>query len=203
MSRLSHVVAFDDCPFPREHRGDVDVVGVVCAGSRVDGVLRTRVRRDGANAARQLARTIAASRFTEHLQLIMLEGIALAGFNVVDVFALHETTSLPVLVVSKKQPDMDAVRRTLLDRVPGGRKKWRLIERLGPMERAGALWVQRVGLTLEEAERVIRRFAVHGNLPEPLRLAHLIASGVGSQAVTSPRRSSRSASRRSAGCRSA
>lgn len=33
---------------------------------------------------------IDGSRFTEHIQLIMLQGVAFAGFNVVDVFALHE-----------------------------------------------------------------------------------------------------------------
>lgn len=40
------------------------------------------------------------------------------------------------------------------------------------------LWVQRVGLSLEEARRVVAATTLHGNIPEPLRLAHLIAGGV-------------------------
>jgi len=104
----SHVIAFDDAPFDRAHRGDVPLIGVVFAGGRLDGVVRGRVRRDGANAAREMARLIASCRFVAHPQLIMLQGIAVAGFNVVDVFALHEATGLPILVVARRVPDMEA-----------------------------------------------------------------------------------------------
>ncbi|HEY8076103.1 MAG TPA: DUF99 family protein, partial [Labilithrix sp.] len=44
-----NVIGFDDGPFVREHRGDVLLVGVVCAGTRLDGVVAGRVRRDGAD----------------------------------------------------------------------------------------------------------------------------------------------------------
>jgi hypothetical protein len=47
--------------------------------------------------------------------------------------------------------------------------------------RAGSpprLWVQRAGLTLDEARRIVADTTLHGNIPEPLRLAHLIAGGI-------------------------
>lgn len=40
------------------------------------------------------------------------------------------------------------------------------------------VYVQRVGLTLDETERVIERLVVNGNVPEPLRTAHLIAGAI-------------------------
>ncbi len=184
--RYAHAIAFDDAPFARTHRGDVPLVGVVFAGARLDGVLRGRVRRDGTNAARVMAEMIASSRFVAHLQVILLQGIAVAGFNVVDVLALHEKTGLPVLVVSKKRPGLDAIRTALLGRVRGGARKWRIIERLGPMERVAGVYVQRAGLSLDDAEHVVRRFAISGFYPEPLRVAHLVATAFG--AVTRPRR---------------
>jgi endonuclease V-like protein UPF0215 family len=177
--RLHHVIAFDDAPFPPEHRGDVAVAAVVCAGGRVAGVLLTKVRRDGANATTALARVVRASRHRPHLGLILLQGIALAGFNVVDIHALAQTTGLPVLAVVRRRPDIPAVRRALLSRVPGGARKWRLVERAGPPERVEGLWVQRAGLGHGAAREAIRRLAVNGRLPEPLRLAHLVAGAVG------------------------
>ena len=45
-------------------------------------------------------------------------------------------------------------------------------------ERCGALWVQRVGLSLREAAELLAATTSHGNIPEPLRLAHIIAGGV-------------------------
>jgi endonuclease V-like protein UPF0215 family len=178
MRRFSHVLGFDDAPFARKHRGDVSVIGVVFAGDRLEGVLRGKVRRDGRNATTELARLCAGSRFRGHLRLVMLQGIALAGFNVVDLQALHASLSLPVLVVARHRPDLRAIRAALLGRVRGGERKWRLVERAGPMEPCAGVWVQRAGLTLEEAEAAVRDSARHGLLPEPLRAAHLIAGGV-------------------------
>ncbi|HEX8684621.1 MAG TPA: DUF99 family protein, partial [Ardenticatenaceae bacterium] len=111
---ISHVVGFDDFPFSPTHRGNVMVVGAVYAGARLEGVLSGHVRKDGANAARTLAQIVSASKFASHLQLVMLQGIALAGFNVVDVFALHRQLQLPILVVTRREPDMEAVRQALL-----------------------------------------------------------------------------------------
>ncbi|HSP34304.1 MAG TPA: DUF99 family protein [Thermoanaerobaculia bacterium] len=176
--RFAHVVAFDDCQFDREHRGDVGLIGAVFAGARLDGVVSGRVRRDGANAASVMAQLIFDSRFIEHLQLVMLQGIAVAGFNVVDVFELHSVTDLPVLVVAKKEPDFEAIHDTLTLRVRGGARKWQIIERLGHMERCRGVWVQRVGLTMEETDTILQRFAISGSYPEPVRVAHIIASGI-------------------------
>jgi endonuclease V-like protein UPF0215 family len=176
--RLSHVIGVDDAPFAREHRGDVPIIGAVFAGLRLEGVLSARVRRDGRNATPAVARMIAGSRFAEHLQVVLLQGIALAGFNVVDLEALKEALGIPVLVVARRLPDMEAIRAALLERVPGGRRKWALIERAGPMEPVAGVYVQRAGISPEDAEGLIRRLAVHGKVPEPLRAAHLIAGGI-------------------------
>lgn len=66
----------------------------------------------------------------------------------------------------------------LLEKVPGGRRKWRLIEKVGPMKPLERVWIQRAGLSVAEAHSILARFTQTGNLPEPIRTAHLIASGV-------------------------
>ena len=175
---FSNVVGFDDSPFDLEHRGDVRVVGAVCARTRLDGVLATTVRRDGSNATDRLIESVESSRFADHIRAVLLQGIALAGFNVVDLERLSQALDVPVLVVVRKQPRMQMVRDALIERTTGGLEKWALIEKHGPLERCGALWVQRVGLTLREATELLAATTSHGNIPEPLRLAHIIAGGV-------------------------
>ncbi|HXH01706.1 MAG TPA: DUF99 family protein [Candidatus Competibacteraceae bacterium] len=175
---LSHSVGFDDAPFAPGHRGDVPVVGAVFSGLRLEGVLSGRVRRDGANATRVLAELVGRSRFAAHIQVVLLQGIAMAGFNVIDLHALHRLLQRPVLAIARRQPDLAAIQRALHGRIPGGRRKWALIERLGPMEAVAGLFVQRAGLTREESEALIRGLAVNSALPEPLRTAHLIAAGI-------------------------
>jgi uncharacterized protein len=193
-----NVIGFDDGPFPRDHRGDVLLVGVVCSGTRVDGVVSGRVRRDGVDATRRMVDLIRRSQFGAHLQAVLLQGIAVAGFNVVDIHALSAALSIPVLVVVRRAPDMAAVRRALFSANPstrppvrGAARKWKLIERAGTLEELGpsrrsmkrgaakpSLWIQRAGLGLEQARRIVDATTLHGNIPEPLRVAHLIAGGI-------------------------
>jgi uncharacterized protein len=176
---VRHVVGVDDARFDPRRRGDVRLIGAVFSGDRLDGVLSSTVRRDGTNATRRIARMIGGSRFAPQLKAVMLQGIAFAGFNVVDVWALHRQLGIPVLIVARKAPDLAAIRRALLTHVPSGRRKWALIERAGPMEPAGNVWVQRAGLSLDETAALLAEHVRHGWLPEPLRTAHLIASALG------------------------
>jgi endonuclease V-like protein UPF0215 family len=175
---LSNVVGFDDAPFAREHRGDVTLIGAVCARTRLDGVLSGRVRRDGANATARMTAMLDDSPFRRHLQAVLLQGIAVAGFNVVDIHRLTEQLGLPVLVVARRAPDLPAIRRALRRSGRGWSRKWKLIERAGEMEPMRGVFVQRAGLSAQQARQLLARTTLHGNLPEPLRLAHLIAGGV-------------------------
>jgi endonuclease V-like protein UPF0215 family len=176
--RLSHVIGVDDAPFERDHRGDVLVVGVAFAGTRIDGVVSARARRDVVNSTLAVAAMIQGSQFFAHLHAVLFQGIALAGFNVIDIHGLSQRLGKAVLVVARKQPDLAAIRRALLTHVRGGAAKWKLIERAGPMEPAGPLFVQRAGLDLAEATALLERLSLCGHVPEPLRIAHLIAGGV-------------------------
>lgn len=176
--RFTNVVAFDDGPFSRHHTGSVPVVGTVYADLRLDGVLVGAIEKDGGDAAEALTRMIVQSRFDAHIRLVMLQGVTLGGFNVVDVFALQRRLARPVLVVARRRPDLAAIRDALWKHIPAGAAKWQIIERLGPMEPAGPIFIQRVGIEREEAIETVKHFAVHGHLPEPLRSAHLIAGAL-------------------------
>jgi endonuclease V-like protein UPF0215 family len=199
-----NVIGFDDGPFSRDHRGRVLLVGAVCSGTRLDGVVSGRVQRDGSDSTRRIVELVEQSQFGGHVQAILLQGIAVGGFNVVDIHGLSETLGVGVLVVTRRRPDMATVHRALFSdhpprrpRVRGAARKWRLIEAAGELELLGPsrrslrrraatgqpaagqrLWIQRAGLSLEQARALVVATTLHGNVPEPLRLAHLIAGGI-------------------------
>ena len=175
---ISNVVGFDDAPFAYEHRGDIRLVGAVCARTRLDGVLSGTIRRDGVNATRTMIDLVQGSKFSGHVRAVLLQGIAVGGFNVVDLRGLHEALGVPVLVVVRRAPRLNLVKDALFNRTPGAARKWKLIEQAGPVEPLGELYVQRVGLELADAAALLRATTLHGNIPEPLRLAHIIAGGV-------------------------
>lgn len=170
----------------------------------MDGVVSGKIRRDGSDSTRTMIELIQSSQFREQLRVILLQGIAVGGFNVVDVHELSAALALPVLVITRRQPDLGAIERALFSgdppgrpRVIGAHRKWRLIRAAGEMERlepsrralrratasgqpasGQRLWIQRVGISLSAAREIIEATTLHGNVPEPLRLAHLIAGGI-------------------------
>lgn len=154
------------------------MVGTAFSSARLDGVLSLRVRRDGANATDRLADCLRHSKYGAQLRAVLLQGIAFAGFNVVDLARLHQLTGLTVVAVARRRPGLEVIRRALLQRVPGGGRKWRLIEKTGPMEAVAEVYIQRCGLSRAEAENLVCGLQINGLLPEPLRLAHLVAGGL-------------------------
>lgn len=176
---FSNLIAFDDAPFALDQSEPVKLVGAVFAGTRFDGVLIGDIKKDGDDATSCIIKLISDSKFREHIQFLMLQGITFAGFNVVDPNQICNALCLPVLIVTRKEPDFAAIREALFKHVPGGEEKWRIIESIGPMESLNEIWIQRVEISREDAESTLRKFTLHGQIPEPLRVAHLIAGALG------------------------
>jgi endonuclease V-like protein UPF0215 family len=175
---LAHTLAFDDAPFARSHRGQVLVVGTAYAHLRMEGVLALHVLRDGDDATAAVAAAVARSKFGPSADVVLLQGITLAGFNVVDIHALANILSIPVVVVMRRPPRYEKVRRALLEHTTGGARKWAIVQRAGTPEPVAGVHVQRAGIELGLAGQLIAALTVAGRIPEPLRVAHLIAGGV-------------------------
>ncbi|MEM3030576.1 MAG: DUF99 family protein [Candidatus Micrarchaeia archaeon] len=171
MKRGARVLAIDDAPFTRGEK-EVLVVGVVWRSGVVEGVLATRVRRDGSDATAKLAALANNSRFKEGLRLILLHSITLAGFNIVDIKKLAAATGVPVLTLVRRKPDTANV-KTALRKFRDFKRRWALIERAGGIHRIGRFYCQFAGVGEREAKEALRQAGAEG-----LRLAHLIASGV-------------------------
>ncbi len=171
------ILGIDDAPMMEEHPERVLVVGVVCRGDRLDGVLSTEVTRDGWDATERLSTMIRASKFHPQIHAVMIDGITLGGLNIVDIKTLSETLGLPVLSVMRRRPNrekMDLACRRVSD--PAVRIE--LLDRAGPVHQAKHMFFQVQGLAVEIAGKLVDESAVCGYVPEPVRLAHLIAGGV-------------------------
>jgi hypothetical protein len=171
-------IGIDDGPFDRSSRGEVWVIGAVYRGGTwFDGLLTTKIRKDGWNATDRIVSMIQKSKFFDQLHYIMLDGIALGGFNIVDIGRVHSQTGLKVMVVMRKEPDLGAVRRAL-EHTSNGEKRWRLLRRAGEIKRVGLLYCQMAGMETDEAAELVNLTCTRSHVPEPLRAAHLIAGGL-------------------------
>ena len=178
------VLGVDDGVFAPHSRGFALVVGVVFRGGYwLDGVLHTRVRVDGFDATDKIASMVLRSSHRKQLRVIMLNGVTFAGFNVVDVKELSRRTGLPVLAVTRDKPDFAEI-HVALKNLSRSEERWRLVSGAGEIlevstrSKRDKVYMQFAGILAEDAEKIVRLTSTRSNLPEPLRVAHLIASGV-------------------------
>ncbi|MCP4606622.1 MAG: DUF99 family protein [Proteobacteria bacterium] len=171
-------IGIDDGPFDRSSRGDVVVVGAVYRGGTVfDGLLTTKIRKDGWNATDRIIAMLKGSKFLPQLHYIVLDGIAFGGFNIVDIDKLCSETGLKVLVAVRKKPDLNAVKRAT-NRLTNPEKRRHLLEKAGQIHQIGKLHCQLKGMDVDEAKELLALTCTRSHLPEPLRAAHLIAGGL-------------------------
>jgi len=176
-NRRIRTLGIDDGPFVRGSRRQVLVVGAVYAGGEFEGLLSTMVRQDGLNATARLVEMIAPSKFRPQLHLVLLDGITLGGFNLVDLPRLADGIGIPCAAVMRRTPDGPAL-RAVLGRLSRRRERERIIGRAGPIHQAGRVLFQVAGADPAQVAAVIVRITSHGHLPECLRAAHLIARGI-------------------------
>ncbi len=175
--RCVRALGFDDAPFPKRRGAKVRVAGVVCARTRFEGMLWGHVRRDGWNATDSLIALVSGSKFLPQLHLVLLDGIALGGFNVVDLRRLAEELGLPCVAVMRRLPDRDAVRHAI-GRLPRAERRREIVDRAGPIHSFGPFHFHAHGDSPEVVAAALSEITDRGHVPECLRLAHLIGSAV-------------------------
>jgi endonuclease V-like protein UPF0215 family len=102
--RTLRVIGFDDVPWRHRASRSVGLVGVVCAGTRFEGMVYGRVRRDGWGATGQIVQLLSKGKFLPQLHLLLLDGIAFGGFNLVDLPRLAAELQRPCVAVMRKLP---------------------------------------------------------------------------------------------------
>ena len=173
-----HVLGIDDGPFDKQVDQKVRVVGVMMeGGDLVEAVAVTDFPLDGDGAAEFLARWIAELRFASALHAVVLGGITIAGLGVVDISRLAARLGLPVMAVNRQAPADKPLIRAL--QTAGLDDRIRIVE---TTPRAwgfsDGLFVAHAGSSREDARRLLEATLNKSQLPEPLRLAHIIGSAI-------------------------
>jgi uncharacterized protein len=173
------VAAFDDGPFSRRRRYAPLAGVVVGLPSEVERIALGRVRVDGNDATRAVLALWRAAGFGDGPRAILLDGISVGGFNVLDLDRLHRATGRPVVSVTRRRPDYPAIRAALRKYFPGSyRSRWARMRAhpLFPVRTAaGVRFAAAAGCRRSDAVRLLARCTARGAWPEPLRLARLVA----------------------------
>jgi endonuclease V-like protein UPF0215 family len=114
----------------------------------------------------------------------MLAGISFAGFNVIDPTAIHEKFEKPTIIITRTKPNNRAIHRALRRHFEDWRIRWQVFEEIGFFHKLAVsadepqIYVKPIGVDVKWARNLIRALAVCGRVPEPIRVARLIARGL-------------------------
>jgi len=177
LNRAIRVIGFDDAPFVRRRGSRVAISGIVCANTHFEGMVWGYVRQDGWNATDTICKLLIGSKFLPQLHILLLDGIAFGGFNVIDLRKLSQQLALPCVAVMRRLPDLFAV-ETAMRRLPQPEKRWKILKRAGTIYEFPPFYFQVCGERKEVTAAVLQKLTDCGNVPEALRLAHLIGAAV-------------------------
>lgn len=176
--RTIRVMGIDDAHYRDKKRGtEVHFSGIVCGGTRLEGMIWNTLEKDGLDSTDQILNAITTSKFHRQLHLVLLDGITFGGCNLVDLPKLSDGLELPVVAVMRRVPNLENF-RSVFRHFPDEPERLRRTDAAGPIHQIDQ-WVFQVhGESPETIARTLSQLTDRGNVPEALRLAHLIGSAI-------------------------
>jgi len=145
----------------------------------IDGVGFNRITVGGMDATEGIMHLVESLR-RDDINLMMLNGCVISWFNIVDIQEVYERLQIPLICVTYEESEgleehiakhfeanerdvrIEAYKK-LGDRVPV--KLYDQFEVL----------IRFLGIEKTDAEMVLKKFTAHGRVPEPLRVARIVA----------------------------
>lgn len=112
------------------------------------------------------------------INLIMLDGLIISMYNIIDIDRLYEHIKKPIIAVTFEESEGldEHIKRVFTNYHKKLQAYHKLGERSKLLLKTGyTLYVRSKGIDQEESRRVLNKFILQGSIPEPIRVAKLIA----------------------------
>jgi len=156
------------------------LVGVVMRRDLiVDGVSLTTITVGGLDATEGIIR-IYKGLNRDDINFMLINGAVIAFYNVIDLPRLYDELRVPIISITYNPSK--GLEQNLL-KMDQGENRLEIYRRNGPRERVYLktgypVFIRCFGLTKDEAVGLLNAFVISGRVPEPIRLANLMARAV-------------------------
>jgi hypothetical protein len=193
------ILAFDDGPHKREdllHLSNdpdylprsVPLIGVFCHGTQLIHVSQSTITVDGTDATHQILEVYHNHPFRQEIRLIMIDSPTLAGFNPPNPFDIHLQTGIPVVLIPSSEPKSH-IAEVYAQVFPDRTETIAFLQQLPPLESLNVhinadphtsrmIYFHVIGASKDEIQGVLHNVSLYSAIPEPLRIAHIIASSL-------------------------
>ena len=155
------------------------LAGVVMrADMTIDGFTFSKATVGGMDATEKILEMYRGLK-RDDITLLLLNGCVISWYNVIDLHRVEEETGLPLICVTyNESAGLEKYFKELFpedweSRVEIYRKnKSRTAVKLST---GYTVYIRFIGMKMEEAKGILNKFTSHGSIPEPLRVARLLA----------------------------
>ncbi|MFX0047548.1 MAG: DUF99 family protein [Candidatus Hermodarchaeota archaeon] len=179
-------IGFDDAKFTfNSSSKTTDLIGIICQGTRMVGMVKKEILIDGNNATEVLIELTKQNE--KHVQYIITDTITFGGFNIIDLEKVYKFTNKPIIAVTEKIVDLEAVRKAVVKKFPiKYNDKLQYIVNAGELyetfvETAGGyskVYFHSKGIQISEVDSLLNKICIDSKIPEPVRLAHIIGKAL-------------------------
>lgn len=174
------ILGINCASFDRTKDKKANLFGVIIRGNGIlEGVLKTEVTVDGEDATDKILDMITESTHFMQLKMIFTRGVTIAGFNYIDLNKISNETSLPIISIIDHQPNQEEFNLAIRN-VGNWEKRLEIINSTKIREVISndeelPIFVQSVGIEETIIDNFLKEITFFGRIPEPLRVARLIA----------------------------
>ncbi len=161
------------------------LIGIKLIDMRIENIICEEIDVDGLDATEKAFKIVSKAM---PIDLILLSGISYAGFNLIDAEKLWLEFKIPIIVISKDKPNNNEVLSALKKHFSDWKLRWNIIERVLSKSQGihaikvkpneNPIYVENIGISVDLAEKILRKLTIWGKTPEPLRIAKIIARGL-------------------------
>ncbi|MEM0084831.1 MAG: DUF99 family protein [Candidatus Methanomethylicia archaeon] len=176
------ILAFEDGKISKKEKDKTILVGVKTKNTILEDVFFKEIDVDGLDATDKAIDIIDEAK---PINIVLLNGISYAGFNLMDAERIWKETEIPVIIYTRKKPNNKEVISALIKHFPDWRERWNIIKRtlkiskgihqIKIKENEKEVYIENIGIDIGEAIRILRENTLWGRKPEPIRIAEIIA----------------------------
>lgn len=203
MKKKSVVIAFDDGPHGKEdlfhhhlpsknlgkkqsNYSTTSLIGVICRGIQLLHVSEASIEIDGFDSTERILSIIEDNPYKVEIRLILIDSPTLGGFNPPNPFEIFQKTQIPILLIPDRKPKSNIA--TIYKEVfPHRIEQINFLKKLPELTDVpvsvnsdpkikGNLFFHAIGITKPTIIEILEHLTHFSLQPEPLRIAHLLAS---------------------------
>ncbi|MDP8012157.1 MAG: DUF99 family protein [Thermoplasmata archaeon] len=180
MKNQIRAIGIDDSPFKRYNKRTHIIGTIMRYANYIEGISIENIKVDGNDSTEKILK-ILKGKFNKQIKIIFLSGITFAGFNIVDIESIYDEMKIPVITVTRKNPNFEKIYSALKKYFDDYEKRYELMTKykIYRMDFENyKIYSQFVGIDLKDAKNIIKKFTIRGNIPEPIRISHMVGSAI-------------------------